>query len=121
VTILATNRMRDMDEAFLRRFQMIVDFPLPTEADRLRIWDGMLPRDAAREPEIDLHPLARDYEVSGGEIKNAVLAAAYAAAAEQKAIGIVHLKRALKRKLIKSGKVVDEAELEVPSMGHPKS
>jgi SpoVK/Ycf46/Vps4 family AAA+-type ATPase len=112
VTVLATNRMRDMDEAFLRRFHVIVDFPMPTEADRLRIWKGMFPKDAALEPGLDLAPLARGFEVSGGEIKNAVLAAAYAAAAEQRPIGLEHLKRALKRELIKGGKVVDEGTLE---------
>jgi AAA+ superfamily predicted ATPase len=111
ITVLATNRMRDMDEAFLRRFHVIVDFPMPTETDRLRIWEGMFPADAAREPDLDLKRLAKDFEVSGGEIKNAVLAAAYLAAAQGKPINLDHLRRALKRELIKGGKVVDERPL----------
>jgi SpoVK/Ycf46/Vps4 family AAA+-type ATPase len=107
VTILATNRMQDMDEAFLRRLHVVVDFPLPSEADRLRIWRGMLPAAPDREPDLDLESLAREFEISGGEIKNAVLAAAYLAAAESKPIGMEHLRRAATRELVKSGKVVE--------------
>jgi SpoVK/Ycf46/Vps4 family AAA+-type ATPase len=111
VTILATNRLRDVDEAFLRRFHIIADFPMPSEEDRLRIWQGMLPPALEREPDLDLRRLARDFEISGGDIKNAVLAAAYMAAAQGKPVGMHHLKAALRREMIKSGKVIDEREL----------
>jgi AAA+ superfamily predicted ATPase len=111
VTVLATNRMGDMDEAFLRRFHVVADFPLPGEADRLRIWEGMFPKDAAREPGLDLAAFARDFEVSGGEIRNTVLAAAYLAAAESRPVGMRHLRRALARELTKQGKIVDERKL----------
>jgi hypothetical protein len=110
-TVLATNRMRDLDEAFLRRFHIVVDFPVPSEADRLRIWEGMFPAQARRDAELDFAPLARDFELTGGEIKNAALAAAYLAAAEGKPIGRAHLDRAVRRELLKSGKVVDGPEL----------
>jgi ATPase family protein associated with various cellular activities (AAA)/winged helix domain-containing protein len=106
VTILATNRQRDMDEALVRRLHVVVDFPLPSAADRLRIWEGMLPRQAARAADVDLGALARGSELSGGEIKNAALAAAYLAAAEGTPIGMAHLTRAVHRELVKSGKVV---------------
>ena len=114
VTVLATNRAHDMDEAFLRRFHVIADFPLPGEADRLRIWEGMFPKNAAREPELDLAAFARDFEVSGGEIRNTVLAAAYLAAAEARPIGMRHLRSALARELTKQGKVVDRSKLRPP-------
>jgi AAA+ superfamily predicted ATPase len=111
VTVLATNRSHDMDEAFLRRFHVIAEFPLPGEADRLRIWEGMFPKDAAREPDLDLAAFARDFEISGGEIRNTVLAAAYLAAAEAHPVGMRHLRRALARELTKQGKVVDGSKL----------
>src|SRR6185503_17812004 len=82
VTILATNRMRDIDEAFIRRFHFILNFALPAEADRLRIWQGMFPAECERDPGLDLLPLARHFEISGGEIRNVVLAAAFLAAAD---------------------------------------
>lgn len=111
VTILATNRMRDMDEAFIRRFHFILNFPMPGEPDRLRIWQGMFPTEAAREANLDLCPLARHFEISGGEIRNVVLAAAFFAAAGNSAIGMSHLKRALRRELDKNGRVLDERAL----------
>ena len=53
-TILATSRVHELDEAFVRRFRVIVDFPMRSEADRLRIWQGMLPYDAKRDPDLNL-------------------------------------------------------------------
>ena len=41
--ILATNRKKDLDDAFLRRLRYVVDFPLPDAAERLRIWRQVLP------------------------------------------------------------------------------
>jgi hypothetical protein len=67
----------------------------------------MLPRDAAREPGIDLDALARDYDISGGEIRNSVLSAAFIAAGEGVPIGLRHLKRGLRRELLKTGRVLD--------------
>src|SRR5438045_12095 len=43
IAILATNRKRDLDEAFLRRLRFVVDFPLPGAAERLRIWQAVIP------------------------------------------------------------------------------
>ena len=111
VTILASNRMRDMDEAFVRRFHFILNFPLPGEPDRYRIWQGMFPAEAERDPDLDLRPFARHFEISGGEIRNVVLAAAFFAAAENRPIGTSQLKRALRRELSKNGRVVDERAL----------
>jgi hypothetical protein len=107
VTVLATNRMQDIDEAFVRRLHVVVDFPMPSEANRLRIWQGMLPDSAERQPDLDLRALARDFDMSGGQIKNAALAGAYLAAAEQKPIGMMHLRRAATREMVKSGKIVE--------------
>jgi hypothetical protein len=109
-TVLATNRMRDLDEAFTRRFHFILDFPMPRPPERRRIWEGMLPREAEREPSIDLDMLARDYEISGGEIRNSVLGAAFMAAREGVPIGLRHLKLGLRRELLKTGRVLDSKQ-----------
>jgi hypothetical protein len=66
-----------------------------------------MPSDAEREPGIDLDTLARDYEISGGEIRNCVLSAAFLAADEGVPIGLRHLKRGLRRELAKTGHVLD--------------
>jgi DNA polymerase III delta prime subunit len=109
-TVLATNRVGDLDEAFTRRFHFILDFPMPGAGERRRIWDRMLPAEAAREPTLNLDGLARDHEVSGGDIRNAVLAAAFIAAAEGAPIGVRHLKRGLRRELLKNGRVLDSRQ-----------
>ena|GEM_PF-1092199 len=105
VTVLASNRMTDMDDAFVRRFHVIAHFPMPSEPDRERIWRGMFPPEAALDPVVDLARLARDHELSGGEIKNATLAAAYLAADEGVPIGMAHLTRAIRREIVKAGRV----------------
>lgn len=106
ITVLATNRQRDLDEAFTRRFHLILDFPMPEESDRLRIWKSVFPPEVAVDP-AELATLAREYETSGGEIKNAALAAAYMAASEDRPLSAAHLRRAVTREMIKGGKVVD--------------
>jgi SpoVK/Ycf46/Vps4 family AAA+-type ATPase len=108
VAILATNRFGDMDPAFVRRFSFILDFPMPDREQRLRIWCGMLLPPVEREPDLDLAPLAELIAVSGGEIRNAVLAAAYLAASEGRPIAMAHLKAALRRELHKNGRVLDQ-------------
>jgi SpoVK/Ycf46/Vps4 family AAA+-type ATPase len=108
VTVLATNRPQDIDEAFLRRLHVVIDFPMPTEAERARIWEGMLPSAAHRAPDLDLAAMAREFDLSGGQIKNAALAGAYLAAAGGAPIGTEHLRRAARRELVKSGKVIDD-------------
>jgi SpoVK/Ycf46/Vps4 family AAA+-type ATPase len=105
ITVLASNRARDMDEAFTRRFQFIVDFPIPDEAHRLKIWQGMLPPEAELDGELDLAALAKRFETSGGEIKNAVLAAAFVAAGEQVPLGTTQLIRAVRREFRKGGRL----------------
>jgi hypothetical protein len=106
-TILATNRFGDLDEAFTRRFHFIVHFPIPRAPERRRIWEGMLPREAERDPAIDFDLLAEEYEISGGDIRNSVLTAAFLAAEEGTPIGLRHLKRGLRRELLKTGRVLD--------------
>src|SRR6185312_9660512 len=102
ITVLATNRMADMDEAFVRRFHFLLNFPMPDEAMRRRIWEGMFPPAAERDPDLDLAHLARGFELSGGEIKNVVLAAAFLAADEGRPIGMAHLGRAIAREFLKT-------------------
>jgi SpoVK/Ycf46/Vps4 family AAA+-type ATPase len=110
VTVLATNRLGDLDQAFTRRFHFILEFPMPQAVERRRIWEGLLPREAALASGLDLEALARDYELSGGEIRNSVLSAAFIAAEEGAPIGLRHLKRGLRRELLKTGRILDSRQ-----------
>ena len=112
IVILATNRRQDMDEAFIRRFDCMVDFPMPGMAERLRIWKGMFPEKVKQDADLQLDGVARKFELSGGEIRNAALASAYLAASEGRPIGMRHIKHALRREMLKSGRVVDQADID---------
>jgi SpoVK/Ycf46/Vps4 family AAA+-type ATPase len=83
VVIFATNLAANFDPAFERRIRTHVLFELPGETERARIWKVQLhPSRTPLASDVDFNALARDYEVSGGDIQNAVLKAALAAAAE---------------------------------------
>jgi phenylpyruvate tautomerase PptA (4-oxalocrotonate tautomerase family) len=99
LTILTANRRQSLDEAFLRRLRFVVEFPLPTEAERRRIWDNVLPASPARDADVDMHALARSHELSGGGIADAALEAAYLAAAEGVPIGMRHLDTAIRHEI----------------------
>ena len=79
VVILATNLRRAVDEAFLRRFRFRIEFPLPTQPERERIWDLMLPPGVPRAPGLDPGRVAQRDDVSGGDIANAALRAIFLA------------------------------------------
>src|SRR5678815_774722 len=76
VVIFATNLAANFDPAFERRIRTHVLFEMPGEAERAQIWRVQL--HPARTPlaaDVDFQALARRYEVSGGDIRNAVLKA----------------------------------------------
>jgi SpoVK/Ycf46/Vps4 family AAA+-type ATPase len=79
VAILATNRKQDMDEAFTRRFDIIVSFSMPDAAHRFRIWESMFPANAERDGKPDCSQPARKFELSGEDLRNVVLSAVYLA------------------------------------------
>ena len=104
VALLATNQRQSLDEAFLRRIQVAIEFPMPSAADRLRIWEKSLPDSAPRALDVDLPFLARAFELSGGNIHNIALSAALLAASGGDHIAMEHLVLATHRELEKIGK-----------------
>ena len=108
--ILATNLKMNLDEAFSRRLHFVVDFPLPEEDDRRRIWMSTLPPDLPRCDDIDFTFLARQFKITGGNIRNIVLAGAFSAAREGTPMGMAHLIRGTRREYQKLGRMVTEAE-----------
>jgi len=112
VVILATNFRKNMDEAFVRRLHFTVEFPFPNEANRRRIWQGIWPEETPRASDLDLDFMARRFEITGGNIHNIVLAAAFLAADDGQRIGMSHLMRATQREYQKMGKIVANGEFE---------
>jgi hypothetical protein len=105
VAILTTNLLTSIDTAFQRRIAVHVRFEMPDEDSRSELWERMLPAAAPRAGSIDFSTLGRTYKFSGGYIRNAVLRAAYLAAAEGKSIAMDHLRRAADLEAWEMGKV----------------
>jgi AAA+ superfamily predicted ATPase len=116
LAILATNLRHHIDEAFIRRLDVIVDFPFPDTAERLRIWRSCLPRSLPLDVDVDLAALAR-HRLAGGNIRNVVLGAAYLAAQAGRPIGQAEFVAATRRELQKMGKLVPETGPDPPADG----
>jgi MoxR-like ATPase len=110
LAILATNISRNIDAAFARRMQYVVEFPFPDAAHRERIWRGTFPPEAPLAAGVDFSFLARQFELSGGNIRNVVTAAAFLAAEKGLPISMEHLARATAREFQKMGKLPSKAE-----------
>ena len=74
IAILATNRKRDLDDAFLRRLRFLIDFPLPGPAERRRIWEMAIPPGVDARS-LDLSFLAERFTLAGGHIRSIVFQA----------------------------------------------
>ena len=110
IVILATNLGRNIDEAFARRMFDTIEFPMPDVPQRERIWRGLLAGGAPVANDVDASFLARQFELSGGNIRNIVLAAAFAAAAASAAITMQSLILATAREIQKIGRLPSRGE-----------
>lgn len=110
VVLLATNMKKNMDEAFVRRMHFALEFPFPREESRLRIWQGIFPREAPLDKSIDMEFLSKRFKVTGGNIKNIALSAAFFAAGDNGAVTMEHILRACKREFQKMGKSCVKAD-----------
>ncbi|HEV2705498.1 MAG TPA: ATP-binding protein [Pyrinomonadaceae bacterium] len=110
IAILATNLRQNMDEAFVRRMQFIVEFPFPDEEYRRRIWQSVFPKEAPVGDDVEFETLARTIRLSGGHIKNIALAGAFYAAADGRRIRTSHLMRAARREYQKLGRKLNDAD-----------
>ncbi len=119
VTILATNLRQNIDDAFVRRIRFIIEFPFPEEEDRLRIWQGIWPKETPLAEGIDLGAIARRFKLAGGNIRNIAVAASFLAAAEGKRVEMGHLLHATRRELYKMGRLVSDGEFDI-HLEHPQ-
>ena len=110
LAILATNLRANLDEAFTRRLDLVVDFPLPDVTHRRALWDRSLGTRIPRSEDLDLDFCARAFELSGGHIRSAVVAAAYRAAKEDRAVMTVDLVAGVYREYQKLGRLTLQAE-----------
>ena len=108
--ILTTNLRANVDSAFLRRFQLIVDFPAPDAAARARLWRVLLPPLAPLCPAVDLQQLGAAVRLSGGSIQNAATHAAVLAT-ESGTITLPNIARAVWAELNKDSRQIRASEI----------
>ena len=116
ISILATNYLNNMDDAFKRRIRFIVNFSLPSADIRYELWKSMLPKEAKVKDTIDLSFFATNFELSGSAIKEILINAAHMAIADNKAISNYYIIQAIKNNFQKNGKLLiasDFGEYEV--------
>ncbi len=107
VAILATNLRNNLDEAFSRRFQSIVSFPMPGPEERLILWrDGFSAKSRLAE-DVDLVDIANRYKLSGGSIMNVIRSSSLAALrGDSTVIRKAFLKEGIRKEFLKEGRTL---------------
>jgi SpoVK/Ycf46/Vps4 family AAA+-type ATPase len=110
LAILATNLRANLDEAFTRRLDVVVDFPVPDAEQRLLLWDRCLGTAMPRGTDLDLEFLAESFELAGGHIRSAAITAGYLTAEAGGRAGMATVVAAVAREYRKLGRLCLERE-----------
>ena len=109
--VLATNREKDIDEAFMRRIHVRIEMSLPAPEERLRLWKQSFPASAPLADDIDFDLLAAKFEIAGGSIRNVATTAAFIAAAGDTDITMQTVVTGLAREYRKLGRLFTATDL----------
>jgi MoxR-like ATPase len=116
IVVLATNKKQNIDPAFIRRVRYVFDFPRPDIAERRRIWRQVIGELCGRETlqplEETIDALGASVDLSGAQIKGAVLASIFAARRRREPLAMPHLLQGLERELGKEGRALGSREQE---------
>lgn len=110
ITILTTNYVNNIDDAFKRRIKFMVPFAFPTPKVRLELWNTLLPQEALLGEELDFNFFAERFELSGSSIKEILTNAAFLAAAEGRGMYNRDLEEAIRLDFAKYGKILTEED-----------
>lgn len=114
LAVLATNLSDEMDQAFIRRFQVVLHFPRPREAERLRLWRIAFPASAPLDPDINFDALVK-LDMTGASIASAARTAAFLAADEQSDhICERHVQEGIRRQYQTEARLLNEEALKSP-------
>ncbi|MFG2936595.1 ATP-binding protein [Streptomyces sp. NPDC048282] len=105
IALLTTNLRANIDEAFTRRLDLVIDFPFPDREQRLALWRHGLAHVPSEEG-VELGPLAAEFELAGGSIRSAVVTAAYLAAGRGGPVTAADLLEGARREYRKAGRLV---------------
>jgi len=112
IVVLSTNLMQNIDKAFVRRFKFMIEYPFPSTPQRLTLWKSAFPSAVPMAQDIDFELLAERAPLSGGNINNIAIGAAFLAAAQGKPVSQRHLLEATQREYGKLGKVFNVRDFE---------
>jgi shikimate kinase len=118
VAVMTTNKDAQLDEALQRRLTLHVRLKIPGPAERARLWRTFLPEGAPVQGTIDFAVLAREFELSGGYIKNAAVRAAFLAASHAAPIDMEVLRLASALELEDMGRVALQRTVEASHIAH---
>lgn len=110
ITILATNYVNNIDDAFKRRIKFMINFVFPTPEVRLMLWKKILPASARTDEQLDFDFFAEHFELSGSNIKEILTNAAFLAASENSGICNRHIIEAIKLNFSKYGKTLTNSD-----------
>jgi len=106
ITVLSTNFLQNIDKAFFRRINYVINFPFPDFNSRKLIWQNIFPKEAPLDKNIDFNYLSSQFELSGGSIKNIAVNSAFIAAKNNTKINMSNILKSVKYELTKQGKVL---------------
>lgn len=109
VVVLTTNLANNIDQAFVRRIDVSITFPMPEEPERKRIWMASIPSTAPTAM-IDYDFLAATFKIAGGAIKNVALTAAFLAAERGDPIDMSDMVTGLRRESAKMGRLMEASQ-----------
>jgi hypothetical protein len=114
IALLASNKKNNIDPAFIRRIRYVLDFQRPDATQRRIIWRRVLGELLGPDPLRPLEPaiaiIADTVDVSGAQIKNAVLAALFLARRARRPVGVEHLLNGIDRELGKEGRAIGDRD-----------
>ncbi len=125
LVVLTTNLANNIDPAFLRRLTFVIEFPMPDQAERTRLWRRHLgenmPLRSKGAGAVDMDLLAARFDIAGRAIRNVAVAAAFLAAESGKPVAMYDVVLAVRRELQKLGRLVDAADFDpwIDELGAP--
>jgi len=107
LVILATNLKSNIDDAFARRFQSIIDFPMPKPQQRVQLWQKTFSKKTAFADDVDIEQISREFELSGGSIINVVrFCSLQAIQRKHRLIQRDDILQGIKREYLKEGRTI---------------
>ncbi|RKR05631.1 ATPase family protein associated with various cellular activities (AAA) [Flavobacterium sp. 90] len=107
LVILASNFKTNIDTAFTRRFQSIIEFEVPSYSERLKLWQNNLPKGIKIAEDVNLNEISKKYDITGANIVNIIQYACLRTLEDQnKSINLNHLLQGIKKEYAKEGKMM---------------